>query len=107
MNKDIVVVRIYLSEADHGRHTSLMQEIFSLLHDQHQVQGLTVFRGIAGFGQSGEVHSADLLRLTANLPQVIEFFDIPAVIEQAIQALNGLIPNGHIISWRAQMQATA
>ena len=103
MHKDITVVRIYLSEADHGHgHKSLMEEIFSLLHDRHQIHGVTVFRGIAGFGSKGEVHSADLLRLTANLPLVIEFFDEPQVVEAAIKAIDGLVPPGRIVTWQAR-----
>ena len=103
MHKDITVVRIYISEADHGHgRKNLMEEIFSLLHDQHQIHGVTVFRGIAGFGTKGEVHSADLLRLTANLPLVIEFFDEPAVVEAVLKVIDGLVPPGRIITWRAQ-----
>lgn len=102
MEKDVTIVRIYISEADHGRRKNLMEEIFSLLHDQHRVHGVTVFRGIAGFGTKGEVHSADLLRLTANLPLVIEFFDEPQVVAAAIQILNGLIPAGHLVQWTAR-----
>ncbi len=102
MSKNIIVVRIYISEADHGRRKSLMQEIFSLLHDQHRVKGVTVFRGIAGFGKSGEVHSSDLLRLTADLPLVIEFFDKPEVVQAALKILNGLVPAGHIVSFEAK-----
>lgn len=102
MDKGVTMVRIYISEADHGRRKNLMEEIFSLLHDQHQVHGVTVFRGIAGFGTKGEVHSADLLRLTASLPLVIEFFDEPAVVAAAIKSLNGLVPAGHLVQWPAQ-----
>lgn len=101
MQTEITLVRVYLSEGDHGRRRTLLDEIFSLLHDRHQVRGVTVFRGIAGFGSGGEVHSADLLRLTANLPLVIEFFDTPPVVEAAIQALNGLVPNEHLVMWKA------
>ena len=77
MSNDMLMVRIYLSEADHGKRRALMQEILTLLHDRHAVQGVTVFRGIAGFGASGEVHADDLLRLNVDLPLVIEFFDEP------------------------------
>lgn len=101
MEREVVVVRIYLSEADHGQHGSLLEEIFNLLHDQHRIHGVTVFRGIAGFGKKGEVHSADLPRLVANLPIVIEFFDEPAVVEAALEVLRDLVPPGHLTSWRA------
>ena len=101
MHKEVTVVRIYVSEGDHGRRQSLMEEVFRLLHDRHQVRGVTVFRGVAGFGRSGEVHSSDLLRLTANLPLVIEFYDSPEVVDAALKMLNGLVPPGHVVLWRA------
>lgn len=101
MADDVTVVRIYLKESDHGRKKSLMEEIINILHDQHSVHGVIVFRGIAGFGSKGEVHSADLLRLMVDLPLVIEFFDKPPVAEAAIALLSGMVPAGHIVYWRA------
>ena len=101
METEVTVVRIYLSEADHGRHKNLMQEILNILHDQHRVKAVTVFRGIAGFGDTGEVHASDILRLMVDLPLVIEFYDKPAVVEAALGLLSGLVPAGHIVHWRA------
>jgi PII-like signaling protein len=101
MDNEVTVVRIYLSEADHGRHKSLMQEILNILHDQHRVQGVIVFRGIAGFGDSGEFHASDLLRVMVDLPLVIEFFDAPAVVEAVLPTLKDQIPSGRIVSWQA------
>ncbi|MBN9078439.1 MAG: hypothetical protein BGN87_08255 [Rhizobiales bacterium 65-79] len=101
MSSEVIVVRIYLHETEHGRRTTLQQEILTLLHDQHRVRGVTVFRGIAGFGASGTVHAADLLRLTVDLPIVIEFYDEPEVAEAAMKLLNGLVPDGHVIWWSA------
>jgi PII-like signaling protein len=101
MDDDVTVVRIYLKESDHGRKKPLMEEILNILQDQHQVHGVVVFRGIAGFGSKGAVHSADLLRLMVDLPLVIEFYDTPAVAEAAIALLKDLVPAGHIIHWRA------
>jgi hypothetical protein len=102
MANDVLMVRIYLSEADHGRRRTLMQEILTLLQDRHAVQGVTVFRGIAGFGAGGEVRADDLLRLNVDLPLVIEFFDEPKVAEAAIHLLDSLVPGGHIVSWLAK-----
>ena len=101
MDNEVMVVRIYLREGQHDNHKNLMQEIMEILHDQHRVQGVIVFRGIAGFGASGEMHAADLLRLSVDLPLVIEFFDAPAVAQAALDLVAPLVPAGHIISWRA------
>ena len=102
MANDVLVVRIDPSEADHGRRGTLVREILSILHDRHAVQAVTVFRGVAGFGADGEVHAEDMLRLSVDLPLVIEFFDEPTVAEAAIHLLDGLVPGGHIVSWPAK-----
>jgi uncharacterized protein len=107
MANDILMVRIYLSEADHGRRKTLMREILTLLQDRHAVQGVTVFRGIAGFGAGGEIRADDILRLNVDLPLVIEFFDEPKVAEAAIHLLDDLVPGGHIVSWPAQRYGAA
>jgi uncharacterized protein len=107
MVNDVLMVRIYLSEADQGRRRTLMREIFSLLHDRHAVQGVTVFRGVAGFGPDGEVHADNMLRLNVDLPLVIEFFDEPEIAEAAIQLLDDLVPGGHIVSWLAKRYGPA
>ena len=95
MNKlDIVFVRIYLTEGE-GR----MEELLQRLHDEEQVQGVTVFRGISGFGKSGKLHSSSLLDMSLDLPLVIEFFDIPQKVDNILEHLRGSIEPGHIVSW--------
>ena len=101
MVTDVTIVRIYLSEADHGHHQNLMQEIVNILHDQHRVRGVTVFRGIAGFGDDGEVHAADLLRMRAELPLVIEFFDTPDIANAVMDLLKDLVPENRMVHWGA------
>ena len=109
MDKPMIMVRVYISEADHSKQTkhNLLDEIMQLLHDQHRVHGVTVFRGISGFGSKGIVHSADLLRLTVKLPLVVEFFDEEPVAHAAIKALEDLVPSGHLVHWPIQTRVMA
>ena len=102
MADDVLMVRIYLSEADHGRRKTLLREILSVLQARHAVRGVTVFRGVAGFGPDGEVHADDMLRLNLDLPLVIEFFDEPTIAEAAIGLLEPMVARGHIVSWPAK-----
>jgi PII-like signaling protein len=101
--REVTFVRIYLHEADHGRRHNLMEEILSALCDQHGVSGVTVFRGIAGLDDSGQIQSSDLLRLMVDLPLVIEFYDEPEVVRGVIRTLNGLIAGHPVLSWPANV----
>jgi PII-like signaling protein len=101
MDDEVIIARIYIHESDQGRRRSLMQEVLNILHDQQRVQGVVVFRAIAGFGDGGEVHAADLLRLNVDLPLVIEFFDRPDVFHATLRLLDPLIPAGRILHWAA------
>ncbi len=97
----ITVVRIYIQEGDKIQGHNLLKEIFHTLHDEHKVQGVTVFRGIAGFGRKGEVHADDLLRVTARLPLVVEFFDTKERVAAVFPALETMVPPGHMVWWSA------
>lgn len=101
METDVTMVPIYISEADHGRRKTLMREVLNILHDQHRVKGVTVFRDIAGFGDTGEVHASDILRVMVDLPLVIEFFDTPAIVQAVIALLKDHVPEGRTVSWQA------
>jgi len=101
MESEVTIVRIYLHEADHGPHKNLMQELLNLLQKMHEVRGVTVFRGVAGLDENGQVRASDLLRVMVDLPIVIEFFDAPEKIGTVLAALEGLVPSGRILFWRA------
>ncbi len=100
--KTVTIARIYIKEGDKVEGHNLMQEIFKLLHDQHKVHGVTVFRGVAGFGSKGEVHADDLLRMTVHLPLVLEFYDDPEVVAAVLPRIQHMVPSGHIVAWQAQ-----
>lgn len=92
----VTMVRIYLHEAK-----SHMKELLGFLHDESKVHGVTVFRGITGFGNSGEYHSSTLMDMSLDLPIVIEFYDEPEKIRTIIDALQARIKLGHIVWWPA------
>ncbi|MBI5613144.1 MAG: DUF190 domain-containing protein [Gammaproteobacteria bacterium] len=98
---EVVVVRIYLTEAE-----GTLKTLLAKLHDEEKVRGVTVFRGISGFGRSGKVHSSTLLDLSLDLPVVIEFFDTPDKVRRILGHLKDLLPPGHVLSWPAQVNET-
>ncbi|MCB1753121.1 MAG: DUF190 domain-containing protein [Gammaproteobacteria bacterium] len=93
---EVTVVRVYVNEGQHQ-----FQHLMELLHDQEKVAGVTAFRGIAGFGQSGRMHSSTLLDISLDLPLILEFFDRPEKVEEVLDQLKTFIPPGHIVSWPA------
>ncbi len=93
---EVTMVRIYLSEK-HSHLDSLLQR----LHDWEKLRGVTVFRGICGYGDSGHVHTASFTDLSMDLPLVLEFFDEPAKIEKILEHLNSTVKPKHMVKWNA------
>ena len=96
--RDVTIVRIYLHEAK-----AHMEELLAYLHDESQVHGVTVFRGITGFGNSGKYHSSQLIDMSLDLPVVIEFYDDPKKVETIIEFLNTKMKPGHVVYWSAKI----
>ena len=94
----VTVVRVYLSEGEH-----LQQPLLKRLHDIERVRGVTVFRGISGFGESGRIRGAGLLDLSLDLPVVVEFYDAPEVIERVLAHLQDILPQGHVLRFSAEL----
>lgn len=95
---EVTMVRIYLSEGK-----AVMEQLVQRLHDVEKLRGVTVFRGIIGFGKHGKVHSSTLLDMSLDLPLIVEFFDEPARIDAVLEHLSGLIEPGHMVSWQARL----
>lgn len=97
-HSDVTLVRIYLTETE-----KTLKPLLERLHDTEKVRGVTVFRGISGFGRSGKVHSSTLLDLSMDLPVVVEFFDAPGKVARILDHLQDLLPPGHVVSWPAKV----
>ena len=98
MSNEVSVVRIYLTEGE-----TQLKSLIKRLRDWEKLRGVTVFRGISGFGASGVIHGADLIDLSLNLPMVIEFFDTPEKIDEIWEHLNHHVKPGHMVRWRAEV----
>lgn len=94
----VTMVRVYLTESE-GK----LDELLARLHDTEKVRGVTVFRGISGFGKSGRMHSSRLLDLSMDLPVVIEFFDRPGRVAEILAHLESVVEPGHVVSWPAEV----
>ena len=93
----LTVARIYVTEGQH-----VHEKIFERLHDEHKVKGVTMFRGVAGFGESGETHSSSLLELSFDMPIVVEFFDEDARVHEALESLSDLTSSCRVITFAAE-----
>lgn len=90
------MARIYTLEG----HDQLNQALY-ILRDEEKITGVTIIRGIEGFGEDREVHTSSLLTLSLELPLIIEFYDEPEKVKKAIQALQSRVDFKHIVSWSA------
>jgi PII-like signaling protein len=93
---DVVFVRIYVLESEH-----LLNSVIDYLQKEIKIRGISVFRAISGFGQTGS-HSASLMDLSLNLPLAIEFFDSKEKIQPALEHLSQTIKHEHIVFWDAK-----
>jgi len=93
-SKTMHMVRIFLSE-----ETAHLEKLLTLLHDVEKVKGVTVYRGIGGYGDSGDIHTTNIVGLSLNLPIVVEFFDAAEKVKDIIDHLSVNVKPGHIVSW--------
>ena len=87
---------IFVGEADHHHHHSLVSEIVDRARDAG-LAGCSVFRGTAGFGATGHLHTARLLSLSEDLPVAIVVVDAADRIEAFLPQLDELVTGGLVI----------
>jgi len=97
-SSEVTVVRIYLTEGE-----TQLNSLVKRLRDWEKLRGVTVFRGIAGFGHSGAIHGMQLADLSLNMPIVIEFFDSTEKINEILEHLESTVPPGHLVKWKAEV----
>lgn len=96
---DVIVVRVYLLESSH-----LIKNIFDHLEKEIKIRGISMFRALKGFGETGE-HYSSIMDGIWELPIILEFFDSEDKIEKALEYLNTVVKKEHIIYWNAKANA--
>jgi PII-like signaling protein len=90
---DSVLLRIFIGEADrHDGHP--LHEALVLKARELHLAGATVLRGAIGFGASSRLHTSKILRLSADLPLVIEIVDSEEKIQAFLPVLDAMMGGG-------------
>ncbi len=108
--KDAVLLRIFFGEADKSGGKPLYEAIVLEARELHMA-GATVFRGLQGFGAHSRMHTAKILRLSQDLPIVIEIVDTKEKIDGFLELVDAVVQEGiatleevHIHFYRAGKQ---
>jgi uncharacterized protein len=100
--EEALLLRIFMGEDDRQKHLPLYEAIVLKAREMH-LAGATVFRGLLGFGRSSRMHKANILRLSADLPIVIEIVDTQEKIDAFLAHLEPMMGGGLVTLERAQV----
>ena len=100
--RDAVLLRIFIGENDKWQGRPLYEAIVLRARERH-LAGATVLRGPMGFGHSARLHTAKILRLSEDLPLVIEIVDSKESIEGFLPILDSMMGSGLITMERVQV----
>ena len=90
---DAVLLRIFIGENDRADHKPLYEAIVLKAREMH-LAGATVLRGPMGFGKSSRLHTSKIIRLSMDLPLVIEIIDSEEKINAFLPVLDGMMGGG-------------
>ena len=110
--RDSLLLRIFIGESDRFEHKPLYEAIVLKARELH-LAGATVMRGSMGFGKSSRLHTAKILRLSMDLPLVIEIVDSDEKIRAFLPVLDPMMKGGlvtlqkvNVIDYRAGTEKT-
>jgi len=97
-----VLLRIFFGEGDRFEHRPLYEAIVEKAREMH-LAGATVLRGPMGFGHSSRLHTAKVLRLSFDLPIVVEIVDAEAKVNEFLPVLDGMMVSGLVTVEKVQV----
>jgi uncharacterized protein len=96
------LLRLFIGESDTWRGRPLYQAIVERVREEG-LAGATVVRGIEGFGADSRLHTSRILRLSEDLPVVIEIVDTPERIDHVVPILDEMVSEGMLTLERVQI----
>jgi len=100
--KEGKLLRIFIDEADKHKGKPLYEEIIRFAKDQ-KMAGATAIKGFMGFGFNHHMHTTKLLRLSENLPIIIEIVDTEDKINLFLPRLQTIVTEGLITTEKANV----
>src|SRR5690349_19053377 len=100
--RSAALLRIFIGEADRADGRPLYEAIV-LKAREMQLAGATVLRGPMGFGHSSRLHTAKILRLSFDLPIIVEIVDTEAKINEFLPTLDSMMASGLITMEKVQV----
>ena len=91
--EEAVLLRIFIGESDRWEHKPLYEAIVLKTRELH-LAGATVLRGPMGFGAASRIHTAKILRLSMDLPMVIEIVDTEEKVNALLPFLDEMMGGG-------------
>ncbi|PIR00924.1 MAG: hypothetical protein COV66_03610 [Nitrospinae bacterium CG11_big_fil_rev_8_21_14_0_20_45_15] len=99
---EAVLLRIFIGESDEYEGQPLYQFLVEFFKKE-EIAGVTVLRGIAGYGNHSEIHTTSILRLSSNLPIVVEAVDKPENIAKVKLKLEDVMNGGMVTEERVKI----
>ena len=97
-----VLLRVFIGEQDKWHHQPLYEAIVMKAREVH-LGGATVLRGTLGFGKSSRLHTAKILRLSYDLPVVVEIVDSEEKINAFLPVLEPMVEGGLVTLEKARV----
>jgi PII-like signaling protein len=100
--EDGYLLRIFIGESDHWHGKPLYEAMVMKARELH-VAGATVLRGPMGFGATSRLHTAKILRLSEDLPMIIEIVDAKEKIDELMPHIDQMVQEGLVTLERVQV----
>lgn len=101
--RDAVLLRIFLGEDDKFEGRPLYEAIVLKAREMH-LAGATVLRGPMGYGHSSRLHTTKILRLSEDLPLVIEIVDAAEKVDAFLPVLDAMMSSGLVTTEKVQVR---